>query len=656
MLYYEAVCNVAAKTTTLQDDDKEAFRETIMSQTKRFQRKNRTNRIFVSDMKAPRLRLMLAVETAQGMCQLTEAYLRELGFSGHSAPIFEEITLQEYCISARRAEDRWILDEDDFIPDFYTLRNYRKLKESILKKSVKKEARRTKASKLLLLELVEEMHRIEQTSSAQAALFKGHPVHYCLCIGNEEVKDEAVELLLMELVDTGRLRSRRYVELMLNEYDRIDKEDIQRAFQTAEDNALIVTCEHDGPMSEYSTGSNEALNHLCTYARQFRHSVLLVLCLRKENVNGKRYLLEEMSDASFVEIKESTVNAEKARSWLRAQARALGAHNTATLTRQIENGKTYSVSQLIPMVNLWRGEFLRNEVYPQYTHLTPTRRQEKPEGCAYDRLTQMIGLGEAKALLLKAVNLHKMRGEYARHGVSRAMPSMHMVFSGNPGTAKTTVARLFAQIMKDNGLLEAGELFEVGRADLVGKYVGHTAPLVKSYFEKAKGSVLFIDEAYALLDGRDGLYGDEAINTIVQEMERMRNEVVVIFAGYKEPMDTFLQRNPGLRSRIAFHVDFPDYTQEELFDILMLMANEQGLSLGEGAEEKALEILHIATKVPDFGNGRYVRNMLEQARMNQASRLSKANGALSLEQVSMLEADDFAPETRATGRKIAIGF
>jgi SpoVK/Ycf46/Vps4 family AAA+-type ATPase len=133
-----------------------------------------------------------------------------------------------------------------------------------------------------------------------------------------------------------------------------------------------------------------------------------------------------------------------------------------------------------------------------------------------------------------------------------------MIFTGNPGTAKTTVARLVAQILKENGILSNGNLYEVGRSNLVGKYVGHTAPLVRDAFNLAQGSVLFIDEAYSLVDDSPGSFGDEAINTIVQEMENRRDDMVVIFAGYPKPMEEFLNRNEGLRSRIAFHVAFDD--------------------------------------------------------------------------------------------------
>ena len=216
------------------------------------------------------------------------------------------------------------------------------------------------------------------------------------------------------------------------------------------------------------------------------------------------------------------------------------------------------------------------------------------------------------------------------------------VFTGNPGTAKTTTARLLAAIMKENGLLAQGKLYELGRSDLVGKYVGWTASIVKEKFQKAKGSILFIDEAYSLLDGHTGLYGDEAINTIVQEMENCREDTVVIFAGYPVEMEQFLSRNPGLRSRIAFHISFDDYTAEELYQITQLIVEEKGMLLSEGVREKLLPIFEAATERPDFGNGRFARNLVEKALMNQADRLIQRNPEmLTRKEATLLKAEDF---------------
>ena len=194
-----------------------------------------------------------------------------------------------------------------------------------------------------------------------------------------------------------------------------------------------------------------------------------------------------------------------------------------------------------------------------------------------------------------------------------------MVFLGNPGTGKTTVARLLAQILKDNNILSVGDLVEVGRADLVGEYVGWTAKLVKKKFEEAVGSVLFIDEAYSLLDGDHNTYGTEAINTIVSEMENHRSDVVVIFAGYPKEMKEFLEKNPGMKSRLSYHIEFNNYSADELYRITELMAKRIGMKFGNGVKEKLISIYNAEKDVETFGNGRFARNIFEHALMNQGA-------------------------------------
>ena len=233
----------------------------------------------------------------------------------------------------------------------------------------------------------------------------------------------------------------------------------------------------------------------------------------------------------------------------------------------------------------------------------------------------MVGLAEAKSVIKKALDFYKVRRLFGDSATRGERPAMHMVFTGNPGTAKTTVARLFARIMKDNDLLSRGHLVEVGRGDLVGRYVGWTAKVVKEKFKAAMGGVLFVDEAYSLVDDRDGSFGDEAINTIVQEMENRREDLVVIFAGYPDEMEGFLNKNPGIRSRVAFHVPFNDYSSDELCDIARLIGKSKGVTLTDGAIGKLRGVFETARLRPDFGNGRYVRNVIELSQMNQASRI-----------------------------------
>lgn len=232
---------------------------------------------------------------------------------------------------------------------------------------------------------------------------------------------------------------------------------------------------------------------------------------------------------------------------------------------------------------------------------------------------------------------------------------MHMAFTGNPGTAKTTVARLLARILKEEGVLEGGQLVEVGRDDLVGKYVGWTAPTVKGRFEEARGGILFIDEAYSLLDDRRGLFGDEALSTIVREMENHRRDTVVVLAGYPDEMDALLSRNPGLRSRVAFHVPFDDYDADELCLVAEHIARDSGFEFGSGTMEKLRAIFSTARIEPEFGNGRYARTLVERARMRQASRLLACEDESITEgELRVLKPEDFAlPERKACPK---IGF
>lgn len=285
-------------------------------------------------------------------------------------------------------------------------------------------------------------------------------------------------------------------------------------------------------------------------------------------------------------------------------------------------------------------------------------KAQRPKGTALGELEDMIGLSSVKAVIKKAIASYKLKKFCIDQGIRKDRPSMHMVFKGNPGTAKTTVARLFAEIMNDERILPTGKFVEAGRADLVGPFSGSTAILVKQKFREAKGGVLFIDEAYALCDSHEGGFGDEAINTIVQEMENRREDTIVIFAGYPAEMQKFLDRNPGLSSRIAFHVDFEDYTTEELCDITRLMLTKKKMTITDAAMEKLRIGYETASKSSDYGNGRFVRKMLEEAEMNLAQRVfAQKDTEITTELISVIEECDI-PEisTNKNSNKKPMGF
>ena len=269
----------------------------------------------------------------------------------------------------------------------------------------------------------------------------------------------------------------------------------------------------------------------------------------------------------------------------------------------------------------------------------------------------MTGIEEAKKLIDNVLDYYRARKIFSEFGALNYGISRHMVFTGNPGTAKTTVARLFARILKENDLITGGTFIEAGRGDLVGKYVGWTARIIKKKFEEAVGGVLFIDEAYSLLDGHEGSFGDEAINTVVQELENHREDVIVIFAGYPDEMERFLDRNPGLRSRIAFHVSFPDYNPDELCDIAGLIAEKMGLTIENEARDRLKSIFEASAGQRHFGNGRMARNIVEKARMAQMSRLLRTNRTdIAGRDVRMIMAEDIEILEYSSREKIRIGF
>jgi len=237
-----------------------------------------------------------------------------------------------------------------------------------------------------------------------------------------------------------------------------------------------------------------------------------------------------------------------------------------------------------------------------------------------DELQALVGIRDAKNQVKRILAFAKMRKAMEENGEHLEPITMNMEFVGNPGTAKTTVARIVAGLLKEIGIITTGNFIEVGRANLVAQYVGQTAPMVQNVFQRAKGGVLFIDEAYSLLEEVRGGFGDEAINMIVQEMENNRKDTIVIFAGYPDEMDEFFLRNQGLRSRVPFRVNFEDYNVEEMLDICKLEAFKKGFLTDDMADKKIMEICEKSIENKNNGNGRFCRNLIEMGVLNFAFR------------------------------------
>jgi AAA+ superfamily predicted ATPase len=284
---------------------------------------------------------------------------------------------------------------------------------------------------------------------------------------------------------------------------------------------------------------------------------------------------------------------------------------------------------------------------------------------AADELEALIGLTSVKQLIARICTFAEMARRY-RPQTARTHQhrSLHMLFVGNPGTAKTTVARLVARILHEKGVTRKPLLHEVGRADLIGEYIGHTAPRVHKAFEKARGGVLFIDEAYALCDDRGKRhFGTEAIEALIHEMENHRDEVVVILAGYPAPMNALLERNDGLVSRIKFRVEFPDYEPDELYELTKYLAAEYGYQLDSSVYPQVMPQIIAAKKGRFFGNGRWVRNIIEQAELSWALRVKNTPESNRTEKLlTTLIGEDFSsgetiylpqPERRNIGFRCA---
>ena len=265
---------------------------------------------------------------------------------------------------------------------------------------------------------------------------------------------------------------------------------------------------------------------------------------------------------------------------------------------------------------------------------------------ALKEMQNLVGLENVKSLIEEIVAYVKIERRREQEGLATEPMVLHMIFKGNPGTGKTTVARLMGRLFKELGILEKGHLIEVERADLVGEYVGHTAQRTREQLRKGLGGVLFIDEAYSLARGGTRDFGREAIDTLVISMEEHRKEMVIILAGYKDEMDRFLSTNPGLRSRFPIHLTFPDYTERELFAIAKLMIEQRQYMLTEEAENKLASVIKGSTQTghPFGGNARFVRNLAEKAMRNQALRLVRFK-SLTREQLILLEACDIPEDT-----------
>lgn len=591
--------------------------------------------------------------------------LQALGITPKYSIEKEEVSVKEFAKSISDGTKQGFINDPDDICQKYTVGDKRYcLRQNDFNEEMIGE---DLDSSIVFQSIEEEKKRIFSPSAPKE--FICHPVHYIIASDNEDLRIEMRRQLLSALYKANRLKSRRVSILSLNPLQNVFSANYKesgtianRLYNKGEGGTVIIS----GTKAEeenddcFTPSDNGELEAIMFNANMHRDNVLTVIELddNEESLNEIKELSDKMD---FVILKENLVYGQGAKEYLQLLAKKDGINNIESLLDKVVEGEGYHYSNLSSLYKTWKEE-RKKSAFPAYSSFMSNLNIEnakKPKGNAYKELQGLIGLENAKRVIDEAIAYFKMESFMAKRNLKISSPSRHMVFYGAPGTAKTTVARLFAQIMKENGVLSKGELIEVGRKDLVGKYVGWTAMQVERVFKIAEGSVLFIDEAYSLVDGRDKLYGQEAINTIVQMMENMRENTIVIFAGYEKEMKEFINQNPGLRSRIPFHVHFPDYSDSELLEILKLVASKNNYSLTEGAECKARDIFKTASLSKDFGNGRFVRNLFEKATMKKALRLSSSlDDFISDTELLTLREEDFEmPEEYSNERKTrVIGF
>ncbi len=642
-----------------EDNDRRAKRELsyrIQTKTSEFNGVSNKEFCFISEIDEDFVTFGLIATCSINLVAFAEKFAKFVGINAKlSYP--EEITfgsMGNLLSSANRQS--YIEDDDDILERFGLdrLNRHRGLVfgENLINPKSKKDDLFKAAKNYYMDEtLIPELERIYSIDKKTYAT--GHPVHYIVETDDRDTRREIYKILLDALYSNHRLGNCRYSFLDFRPGENYSQMAYEALYKVSDGGAVVVRylAGDDSDESSDASGERETIINICDMAKRYRNKVLTIFCFPRECKKIKAQFYENLGMMSFIEVREDFINGKEARAFLSSLAKKNHVRTDKKLFSDITEDRSYLAPELVSIFDEWYNVKLKTSVYPQYKDIAVARKEAvkaKPQGTAYEELSIMIGLTEAKDVIKKALNYYKMQKLYEEKGVKKNNPAMHMIFTGNPGTAKTTVARLFARIMKENGLLSKGQLVEVGRGDLVGKYTGWTAKTVQAKFKEAMGGVLFIDEAYSLVDDRDGSFGDEAINTIVQEMENHRADVVVILAGYPDQMEGFLDKNPGLRSRIAFHVPFADYTSEELCKIADLITKKNGMKLEKEALDKLEVVFESARSNTDFGNGRYVRNIFEQAKMNQASRLlEKDFDDITSDEITTITAEDIvAPEKK----------
>lgn len=580
---------------------------------------------------------------------------KEFGFNNIKVASINEITLELFRRRFIRAQHN-----EKFSFDFYTLKEELgldaldnetfKITEKIcsIKRLPLSEAIKWSQRLLAAETFKEEFARIYSKKNARC--FYGQPVHYKITTGSSLAAHALSNLLVGTLYTNKRLVSRRITYITNINENCYDEESFDKILENAGGGTVVIElCGERVRSGQFAHAYEEVVEFISEAVKRYQRNTLFIFVELVTRPGFAPQLISKLQDdLHIIELHEGAGDRDTALDYLKTVLEEPGMakveYTDEELLEAMGDKLTFNASDIFNIREKLFNSALKDKTYPAYREVDRISvERESKSGDAYADFKEMIGLTEQKELIEQIIAAHKVQKMRLEMNLDKQKAALHMCFTGNPGSAKTTVARLLSQILARDGVLKTGRFVECGRADLVGKYVGWTAKAVKEKFREARGGVLFIDEAYSLSDGEHATFGDEAINTIVQEMENYRDNLIVIFAGYPDKMKEFLDRNEGLRSRIAFHVNFPDYTIDELTEIFKLMARRRGFEISDEVADHCKKIFKRVSKQKNFGNGRFVRNLLEQAWLKQAQRLIKEHegSEVTREDLSTFKLEDF---------------
>lgn len=463
----------------------------------------------------------------------------------------------------------------------------------------------------LLQDYTSELNRIYSTTTSS---FMGHPIHYHIKSEKVEDAETVVKSLITNLIKQKRILSNRLVKVRVNPRlkSSIDLS-IALGQHMASGGSILFNLSSDLNTNEIKNILDQ-VSLMCLSINNTQHEVLYFFYT---NENTEFFeLMNKYLQIKTITIKPECLDYINSKEYLAKRF----AESTLDLNRIeyiLNEDKFYTLSQLDDFLSKEIKNNLVLSLYPKYKDFYEFKKDHLNTPVEYNnsglkKLNELIGLKKVKQKIIEIVNANK-NSKLFSNDFNISSFSNHMVFTGNPGTAKTTVARLLGQILKEHEILSVGDFYEVSRSDLIERYVGWTSKNVREVFQKAKGSVLFIDEAYSIMDNRSYGYGDEAISTILQEMENYRDDIVVIFAGYPKEMDQFINSNPGLKSRIKHFIQFDDYSVSELIKIASYISKQFNSTLTQDGLFLLTKYLVNTMHGSNFGNAREVRNIIEQA-------------------------------------------